>query len=216
MILYLNRRVGYLLIGSLDLLQSFSNRDHGLYLPGRTIHCEWTCFKFSLLFITLMLFFFLSTYHVIPYYQTKNFLKRFTIRFKSRSVLGPTRVFTFFFLRNSCVILAVCFGSLLCWNISLQPSFWRPRVISSPSFSLYPQAFILPFLNVISLAPFALLQPLVITIPSPCSPCSDQTMIKVMLPIVIGFFSCSLVRSYFTVDVIQRDLHLWVQMIFWS
>lgn len=209
MILYLNRRVGYLLIGSLDLLQSFSNRDHGLYLPGRTIHCEWTCFKFSLLFITLMLFFFLSTYDVIPYYQTKIFLKRLIL---DSSVLGPARVFTFFFLRNSCVILAVCFGSLLCWNISLQPSFWRPRVISSPSFSLYPQAFIPPFLNVISLAPFALLQPLVITIPSPSSPCSDQTMIKVMLPIVIGFFSC----SYFTVDVIQRDLHLWVQRIFWS
>lgn len=207
MILYLYRRVEYLLIGSLDLLQSFSNRDHGLYLPGRTTHCERTCFKFSSLFITLMLFFFLSTYHVLNY-QTKNFLKRFAIRFKSRSVLGPAGVFTFFFLRSSCVILAVCFGSLLCWNISLQPSFWRLRVISSPSFSLYPQAFILPFLNVISLAPFALLQPLVITIPSPCSPCSDQTMIKVMLPVVIGFFSCSLVRSYFTVDVIQRDLHL--------
>lgn len=95
-------------------------------------------------------------------------LQRSSTGFKSGDILGQVIVFTFFFFRNSFVILAMCFGSLSCWNIPLLPSFWRLRVILSASILVYPQAFMVPSINVISPTPFALMQPHIITLPPLC------------------------------------------------
>ena len=56
------------------------------------------------------------------------------------------RCHTFLLFRNSCLILAVCFGSLSYWNIPLMA----------------------PSINVISPTPFALMQPHTFTLPPPC------------------------------------------------
>ena len=92
---------------------------------------------------------------------------RCSIGFKSGDILFLVVVSTFFFFRNLCV-LAVCFGSLSCWNNPLLPSFWRLRVIFSASILVYPQAFMVPSLNVISPTPLTLMQPHITTLPPLC------------------------------------------------
>ncbi len=53
-------------------------------------------------------------------------LQRCSIEFKSGLWLGHSRTFTELSRSHSCVILAVCLGSLSCWKVNLLPSlrFW--------------------------------------------------------------------------------------------
>ena len=44
------------------------------------------------------------------------------IGYKSRLWLGLSRTYTELFLNPSCVVLAVCLGSLSCWKVNLRPS----------------------------------------------------------------------------------------------
>ena len=77
------------------------------------------------------------------------------------------------------MILAVCFGLLPCWNISLLPSFWRLGVILSVSILVYLQAFMVSSNNVIFYTHAA---PYHYTPTSVCH-CQDYAFTVVVLPI---------------------------------
>ena len=77
----------------------------------------------------------------------------------SGDILGQVIVPPFSFSEILPWFLAVCFGSLSCWNIPLLPSFWRLGVILSDGILVYPQAVMVPSINVISPTLFALMQP---------------------------------------------------------
>jgi hypothetical protein len=73
-------------------------------------------------------------------------LQRCLIRFKSRPWLGHSRTFRDLSRGNSCVILAVCLGSLSWWKVNLRPSL-RSWALSSrflSRISLYFAPFIFP------------------------------------------------------------------------
>lgn len=69
--------------------------------------------------------------------------QRCSIGSKSGDVLVQVIVLTFLFL-NTCVMLAVCFGWLSCWNLPPLPSYWRLGVILSASGLVYSLAFMVP------------------------------------------------------------------------
>ena len=75
--------------------------------------------------------------------------QRCSVGIKSGGILGHN---------FHCLLLAVWFWSLLCWNILLLQSFWRMAAMLSDSILVYPQAFLVPSINVISPPPFALMQ----------------------------------------------------------
>ncbi len=55
--------------------------------------------------------------------RTFSSLHRFSVGLKSGDWLGHSRTLLCFFLSHSFVALAVCFGSLSCWNTHSQPIF---------------------------------------------------------------------------------------------
>lgn len=75
--------------------------------------------------------------------------------------------FTFFLYRNSCVILVEGFGSLSCWYAPPLPCLCSLG-ISSASIFVYPQTFLMSFVNGTYPTPFALMKPHIITPPCLC------------------------------------------------
>ena len=98
-------------------------------------------------------------------------LQRCSVGFRRHTWPGHSLHF-FFFFTNCCVILAVCVGSLSCWNLPLLPSFWSLGVILSAS-------FMVPSVNVISPTPFALMQPY--HTPTSVLHCQDYAFTAVVL-----------------------------------
>lgn len=74
-------------------------------------------------------------------------------------------------------VLAVCFGSLSCWNNPLLPSFWRLSHLFSQYFGISTD--MVPSLNVISPTPFALMQPY--HTPTSVLHCQDYAFTAVVL-----------------------------------
>ena len=70
---------------------------------------------------------------------------RFSVGFKSGLLLGHSRTFTFLFRSHSSVALAVCFGSLSCWNVNLRHSL-RSFALFSSRICLYLAPLIIPFI----------------------------------------------------------------------
>ena len=72
-------------------------------------------------------------------------------------------------------------GSLSYWNVPLLPSFWRLGVIISASILVYPQAFMVPSLNVISPRSFGLAAPYHTTYLPTLPPCFTVRTIHSLL-----------------------------------
>lgn len=93
------------------------------------------------------------------YSAGKPLLFHLSVKFHKGVLLDSIQVHTlmskfsgFFLLLVFWFFLAVCFGSLWCWNISLLASFWSLGVALS-----YPQGFMVSSINVISPKHFALM-----------------------------------------------------------
>ena len=92
--------------------------------------------------------------------------QRCSVGIKSGGILGQVIVFTIFF-RNSCLILAVCFESLSCWNIisygkCLKTGSLPVGQYFSASTGLHGAIYKCPLPK-----PFALMQPHISTFPPP-------------------------------------------------
>ena len=73
-------------------------------------------------------------------------LQRCVIGFRSGLRLGHSRTSTESSLSHSCVVFAVCLGSLSCWKVNLRPRLrpWVPSMRFSLRISLYFALFNLP------------------------------------------------------------------------
>ena len=94
--------------------------------------------------------------------------QRCSIGFKSGDMLGQSITFTLSLFSNAVVVLAVCLGSLSCWNTALRPSFWREVIMLCCSISQYMLEFMFPSMKCYTPTPAALMQPQTMTFPPPC------------------------------------------------
>ena len=97
-------------------------------------------------------------------------LQRCSIGFKSGFWLGHSRTFRDLSQSHSCIILAVCLGSLSCWKVNLHPSLrsWELWSRLSSRISLYFAPFIFPLILTILSVPASEKHPHSMMLPPPC------------------------------------------------
>ena len=95
---------------------------------------------------------------------------RFSMGFKSWLSLGHCRTFTFMFWSHSSVALAVCLGSLSCWNVNLHRSLRSFALWSrfSSRIYLYLAPFIVPSILTSLAVPATKKHPHSMMLPPPC------------------------------------------------
>ena len=95
---------------------------------------------------------------------------RFSMGFMSGLWLGHSRTFTFLFWSHSSVALAVCLGSLSCWNVNPRRSLRSFALWSrfSSRICLYLAPFIVPFILASLPVPAAEKHPHSMMPPPPC------------------------------------------------
>ncbi len=78
---------------------------------------------------------------------------RCSIGFRSGDMLGQSITFTLSLFSKAVAVLAVCLGSLSCWNTALRPSLRREGIMLCLSMSQYMLAFMVPSMNCSSPVP---------------------------------------------------------------
>ncbi len=93
---------------------------------------------------------------------------RFSMGWRSGDWLGHSRTLMRFFLSHSFVVLAVCLGSLSCWNTHPRPIFNALAGFNALALALYMAPSIVPFMRCNCPVPLAEKHPQSIMFPPPC------------------------------------------------